>query len=221
MGLRTDKQRSQRGLILENSIALFERRGFASVPVREIAAECALSEGTFFNYFSSKEAVLREWAELGFEASFARADSGAQSAPVRRVVRRWAKELTIWAMSTPEIIGLAWLRIRVADLGEIHAAARGRPASLDGVQGLLERGQAQDEIRADLDARQLAQLLRAGLAEALARGTAGDEAPTQSALEGSLTRVADLLLDGFRKRNERVRGPVRVGGSYSSPRRRD
>jgi len=78
----------------------------------------------------------------------------------------------------------------------------------------MERGQATDEIRADLDARHLAQLLRAGLAEALTQGLV-EQSP--AGLEMGLRRAGDLLLDGFRKRNERVRGPVRGSGSGSSP----
>ena len=81
----------------------------------------------------------------------------------------------------------------------------------------MERGQAADEIRADLDARHLAQLLRAGLAEALSQGLGERGKSGQGGLETSLRRSGDLLLDGFRKRNERVRGPVGGRGSGSSP----
>jgi AcrR family transcriptional regulator len=220
MGLRSDKQQSQRSLILENSIALFESRGFARVPVREVAAACSLSEGTFFNYFSSKEAVLREWAALGFEAAFVRAAGDTPARPVRRVARRWAGELSVWAMSAPETMALAWSRIRVADLGAVYTPARGRPASPDPLQGLIERGQAQQEIRADLASGQLAQLLRAALAQALVEGTAAAETLRSGSLERSLTRALDLLLDGFRKRNERVPAPGQAGSSKSSRRER-
>jgi len=67
MSLREEKQRRQRDLIIKNAIAVFRELEFEAVRVRDIAAASVVSDATFFNYFSSKEAVLREWAERVFE----------------------------------------------------------------------------------------------------------------------------------------------------------
>jgi hypothetical protein len=70
-------------------------------------------------------------------------------------------------------------------------------------------GQAAGQLRRDLSARQLGEILYASLFAAvgswLARG-----APAQS-LHSELRRVADLVLDGARRRNERVRPAAPAG----------
>ena len=63
MGLREQKKDQQRGRILSVCGRLFRSRGFDETTVDEIAQKVGISRQTFFNYFPSKEAVLRE---LGF-----------------------------------------------------------------------------------------------------------------------------------------------------------
>ena len=45
--------------ILEAAIHLFGEEGFHSVTTRKIAARAGISEGTLFNYFSSKNELMR------------------------------------------------------------------------------------------------------------------------------------------------------------------
>ena len=58
---RTEKREAE---ILEAAIALFGDEGFHSVSTRKIAAAAGVSEGTLFNYFSSKN-ELSEKMDLG------------------------------------------------------------------------------------------------------------------------------------------------------------
>jgi AcrR family transcriptional regulator len=213
MSLREEKQRRQRTFILENSIALFRSRGFERVRVRDIAATCLLSEATFFNYFSNKEAVLREWAERAFAPSAA---ATSARAPLRRTVRAWTAELARKAAEDPEMMRAAWPRIRLADLADPGPVGRGRAPRSGAATDLIAEAQARGEVRSDLDARSMALLLQAGLATALAAGLAAPDPPGDGSLQNRLARAADLLLDGFRKRNERVRPPA-PGGDTGAP----
>lgn len=62
-GLRERKKRQTRKRIRESAIALFVERGFNATTVEAIAAAAEVSRPTFFNYFSSKLAILHELIE--------------------------------------------------------------------------------------------------------------------------------------------------------------
>ena len=233
MGLRATKQQNQRSLIIENAIALFRERGFDAVRVREIAASCTLSEATFFNYFGDKAGVLREWAKLELNAALAVAIAGAQGGPLRRVVRQWAAELARRADQDQVLMRTAWLHVRAGDFSGPVSPARGRAPGPEPILALIERAQQQGHFRADLDAELLAQLLLSCVAGILSSGLAEPRSdsgqlleqrldqpldpPLEQRLRERLGRGADLLLDGFRKRNERVRPPA-PGSRSSAPR---
>jgi AcrR family transcriptional regulator len=207
MGLRDTKQKNQRISIIENAIALFRERDFDAVPVREIALACTLSEATFFNYFGDKAGVLREWAKREFDASLAVAVEAARGGPLRRVVRLWAAELARRAAADPILMRKAWLHVRVSDFTGAPSRARGRAPGPEPVLPLIESAQRESDLRADLDADLLAQLLLSCLAGTLSTCLAESHSPTEKSVAERLGRGADLLLDGFRKRNERVPAP--------------
>jgi AcrR family transcriptional regulator len=57
-----ERQRSAlRAQLLDASLALFRKQGFAQTTVQQIADEAGVSKGTFFNYFATKGLVLAEW----------------------------------------------------------------------------------------------------------------------------------------------------------------
>ncbi len=210
MSLREEKQRRQRDLIIENAIALFRELGFEAVRVRDIAAASVVSDATFFNYFGSKEAVLREWAERAFEPPAPPRAATGGPAPLRRAVRAWAAHLAERVEADPEMMRLAWGRVRTADFAQPRPPVRGREPRPATLAILIEEAQAQGEVRADLDAGTLSLLLQGGLATCLVAWLAAPEERTGEPLRKRLSRAADLILDGFRKRNERVSGPART-----------
>lgn len=59
-GLRERKKLKTRLAIQRAAMRLFERRGYAATTIEDIAAAAEISPSTFFNYFSSKEAVFLE-----------------------------------------------------------------------------------------------------------------------------------------------------------------
>lgn len=210
MSLREEKQRRQRDLILENAIALFRERGFEAVRVRDIARASVVSDATFFNYFSNKEAILREFAERVFELPAPSDAASGGRPPLRRAIRAWTADLAEKVEADREMMRLAWGRVRTADFVEPRPPVRGRGPCPGTLRALIEGAQDQGEVRRDLAAATLTLLLQGGLAACLAAWLATPEGGSGESLRKQLSRAADLVLDGFRKRNERVSGPARA-----------
>lgn len=65
-GLRERKKVRLRQQIIETSIRLFRKRGYENTRVDDIVQLLEISQPTFFRYFPSKDAVLREVGRRGF-----------------------------------------------------------------------------------------------------------------------------------------------------------
>jgi AcrR family transcriptional regulator len=66
LGLRERKKNRLREQIIHTSITLFRKHGFEDTRVDDIVQTLEISQPTFFRYFPSKDAVLREVGERGF-----------------------------------------------------------------------------------------------------------------------------------------------------------
>ncbi|MFC3884311.1 TetR/AcrR family transcriptional regulator [Bacillus songklensis] len=57
--MRREQQKElTRKLLEDTAIRLFQKQGFAKTTVSQITSQAGVAKGTFFNYFTSKEAVL-------------------------------------------------------------------------------------------------------------------------------------------------------------------
>jgi len=65
-GLRERKKTRMRQQIIDTSIKLFRKRGLENTRIDDIVQTLEISQPTFFRYFPSKDAVLREVGERGF-----------------------------------------------------------------------------------------------------------------------------------------------------------
>ena len=66
LGLRERKKARLRQQIIDTSIRLFRKRGYEHTRVEDIVQILEISQPTFFRYFPSKDAVLREVGRRGF-----------------------------------------------------------------------------------------------------------------------------------------------------------
>src|ERR1700722_18630714 len=66
IGLRERKKARLRQQIIDTSIKLFRRHGYEATRVDDIVQMLEISQPTFFRYFPSKDAVLREVGERGY-----------------------------------------------------------------------------------------------------------------------------------------------------------
>ncbi|MDZ5783546.1 FAD-dependent oxidoreductase [Marinococcus luteus] len=60
---RTEKREQTRSRILQAAVHLFQEKGFEQTTVQEITASAEVAKGTFFNYFPTKESIMRALAE--------------------------------------------------------------------------------------------------------------------------------------------------------------
>src|SRR6201982_783042 len=65
-GLRERKKARLRQQIIDTAIRLFRKRGYENTRVDDIVKILDISQPTFFRYFPSKDAVLRDVGERGF-----------------------------------------------------------------------------------------------------------------------------------------------------------
>jgi AcrR family transcriptional regulator len=65
-GLRERKKARLRQQIVETALRLFHKRGYESTRIEDIVRALNISQPTFFRYFPSKDAVLREVGKKGF-----------------------------------------------------------------------------------------------------------------------------------------------------------
>ena len=66
LGLRERKKAKLRQQIIDTSIRLFRKHGYENTRVEDIVQILEISQPTFFRYFPSKDAVLREVGRRGF-----------------------------------------------------------------------------------------------------------------------------------------------------------
>ncbi len=66
VGLRERKKARLRQQIIDTSIKLFRKHGYEATRIDDIVQVLEISQPTFFRYFPSKDAVLREVGERGY-----------------------------------------------------------------------------------------------------------------------------------------------------------
>ena len=66
VGLRERKKARLRQQIIDTSIRMFRKRGYEATRIDDIVQTVEISQPTFFRYFPTKDAVLREVGERGY-----------------------------------------------------------------------------------------------------------------------------------------------------------
>jgi AcrR family transcriptional regulator len=196
---RARKKQRTRENILANAISLFRSAGIRSTRSIEIAAASEVSPATLFNYFATKNDLAEAWVRgeirdhLGVVARDA-GDSGVRS-PLRGCCLGLAEE----SCPERELRLEAWRHAgrSVADSGRTDAA----------IERVIGREQERGRLRADVSAVALAEMLGDALEGGLITGLRESDDPKHVA--AVMRARIDLVLDGARKRNERVSPPRR------------
>jgi len=88
-GLRERKKARLRGQIIETALHLFRQRGYENTRIDDIVQTLEISQPTFFRYFPSKDAVLREVGRRAFarQAESLRAELAVKATTEQRLRR--------------------------------------------------------------------------------------------------------------------------------------
>jgi len=159
-GLRARKKARLRQGILDTAVEVFRERGYEKTTIEEIVRRVEISQPTFYKYFGSKDAVLREvaggvlreWAQEAEAGGYR--DGESTSAALGRIFERMASTML---EDRP-----LWQCIVLADALNPMRAPEQRDADRNatrGIAAILARGQRRGEITEGFSAVRLAENL--------------------------------------------------------------
>ena len=186
----------KRRLILDAAAGVFARKGFHTSRVGDIAEEAGVAHGLLYHYFSSKDEVLdtifrEHWTSLLDRLHAVEADGDSAVEQLRGVaailLRGWLTEPDVVCVVVREIARSPELTARVEDLV--------RP--IGAIRRIIERGQANGEFRADLDASTAAIVFYGGIDELLSAWVLGRLEADESVVAAAERHVVDVLVGGL------------------------
>jgi AcrR family transcriptional regulator len=173
IGLRERKKARLRQQIIDMSVKLFRRHGYEATRIDDIVQALEISQPTFFRYFPTKDAVLREVGERGYACICERLRSELSSDAetgerLRRLYISMAREVEadrkLWQAV---VLSGAMDPVRSAELRGSEEAA----ASL--LREILKQGQKREEVTRAFPVVHMAEFME-GLYNAVVRQWAVD-----------------------------------------------
>jgi AcrR family transcriptional regulator len=196
-GRREQAKLERRERIYEAALALFRSQGYESTTVDQITRHAGLAKGTFFNYFPTKDAVLRylgtrEIGRLGSSMGTNGSGRGTAIGKLKRLMAVLAANLE----ADRSLVSLIFRKgVTAPDLlaGDAGGFSLQPVASL-----LIRQAQYNGEVNRDLDPDGLAAALDALYLQQLVRWC---ESNPPYPLAERLTGIVDLLLLGIGSSN--------------------
>jgi len=162
MATQSQRRASTRAAILTAAEGLFDRRGFAATTVDEITAAADVAKGTFYQHFETKDEILR---------ALIRRYQSTSLAEVERQLSTGSHPLQLGASLVREL-GKSCERHKKS-LGrmmsvEMHnPPKKGEPSTREMFARVFAEAQKRREIRADIDAHELAIIFLGSLLPAM------------------------------------------------------
>jgi AcrR family transcriptional regulator len=173
VGLRERKKARLRKQIIDTSIKLFRRRGYENTRIDDIVQMLEISQPTFFRYFPSKDAVLRQVGKRGYACVCERLRSELSSKAttgerLKRLYTTMAREVEadrpLWQAV---VLSGAMDPVRSVELREPEEAAAGL------LREILAQGQKRGEVTSAFPVVHLAEFME-GLYNTVVRQWAVD-----------------------------------------------
>ena len=186
----------KRRLILQAAVRVFARKGFHDSRVGDIAEEAGIAHGLLYHYFDSKDELLETifhdtWTEL----LAAMRDVEDSDAPAREqlcgvaaiLLRSWRRDPDLVRVLVREVARSPHLQERLGEVGEAFAAIR----------RMIERGQADGDFRADLDARLASFVFYGALEETLTGWAFGQLPDDDEQVALAEATIVEVVCGGF------------------------
>ena len=194
--MATDTQREKRRLILRAAITVFARTGYHTSRVADVAKEAGVAYGLVYHYFGSKEDLLetifrRTWTRM-LQAVEAVEKEGAPAreqltAVARIVLGAWETDPDLIRVVVREVARSPQLAREVDEIEHAFAA----------LERIVVRGQAQGELKPDLDPRFAALILYGALEEILTGWVFGRLPTSPDDVARAEQTVVSVLTDGL------------------------
>ncbi len=188
---------ARRGLILDAAAKVFAEKGFHPTTIKDIAREAGIADGTIYNYFENKPALLLGIFEQMKAAVLQAADfSALLNGDVRAILRAYLRHpLTALSGENLALLRAVLPEILVnQELRSLYYAQILEP-TLAMAEALLEQWVAERRIKPrniSLTARAISGMVLGLLVEHLL-----DDAALAAQWEAIPEFVSDLLLDGL------------------------
>jgi TetR/AcrR family transcriptional regulator, cholesterol catabolism regulator len=193
-GKREAGKLARRDRLYDAAVTLFREQGYEHTTVDQIAQRAGVAKGTFFNYFPTKDAVLRYMGEREIGRLGAASLAGGSTSAVGNL-KRFMAALATGMERDRELVKLILARGMTAP--DIMCGDAGGFSVQPTTSLLIRRAQHLGEINRGLDPDTLASALDALYLQQLVRWC---EAETPYALRERLTGVVDLLMMGIAAR---------------------
>jgi TetR/AcrR family transcriptional regulator, fatty acid metabolism regulator protein len=193
---RRNGQGEKRRLLLEAAVRVFARKGYHAARIGDIAEEAGVAYGLLYHYFSSKEEVLRSVFRDTWRALIQTIKNVAEGDdPPPEQLRKVAEILLRSLRRDPDLVRVLVLEVTRSSLlaGEMDEVV----ASFAAIQEIIERGQADGSIRADLDARLASYVFYGAIDELLTGWVLGRLPDSDDVLARAERTVVEIVTGGL------------------------
>jgi TetR/AcrR family transcriptional regulator, fatty acid metabolism regulator protein len=193
---RSNGHEDKRRLILKAAVRVFARKGYHTCRVGDIAEEAGVAHGLLYHYFRSKDEVLdsvfREtWTEIvGAAHRVEETDEPARerlTGIAKILLRAWKRDPDLVSVVIREGLRSPDLQRRVAEIRQAFQA----------IERIVERGQADGEFRADVDARLASVVFYGALEEILTAWVLGTLPDGDEQIAAAERTVVEIVCGGL------------------------
>ncbi|WP_075363303.1 TetR/AcrR family transcriptional regulator [Desulfosporosinus metallidurans] len=185
---RERKKKETREKIFSNAMQLFRLQGFNATSVEQITQHADVGKGTFYNYFSTKEAIILEFSRLTWQELV----SKGRQKPSLSTRQRLEILLMDWAEFMMKDREIAWVTIRNREGSDydmsLHYA----------LLAILTVGQQNSEISREFDPAFLAESLEGMMIQHFIRWFVSGVGDLQEEVNDALA----ILLDGLSEKQQ-------------------
>ena len=189
------EERASRRHVLNCAARLFSRNGYAAVSLRGIAAESGMKAGSLYYHFESKDEIVTEILNIGVRRVHAAVDGALAALPAGASAGdevRAGMAAHLRALHEAGDYTSANIRIFGQVPAAIRDAHRGARRDYEALwTGVLRRGIASGELRADLDVPRLCAFLLGAMNSSLEWLE-----PKRDAVARTAAELASLVLHG-------------------------
>jgi AcrR family transcriptional regulator len=195
-GLRERKKARLRRQIVDTAVRLFRERGYNNTRVADITEALEISQGTFFRYFPSKNAVLREVRREVLRRFYQALEEGSAGGSFEAGLKRAYGQLAHFITADPTLSravmmtgsGLPWTSPDAEDRQVIRGASP--------LEDALKKAQSTGELALSPSAVQLSQILWGMMSVVIAQWSLTRDYDIREHMFAAI----DVFLNGSKKR---------------------